>query len=335
MDRNSNVSKHLPRQAGGNSSEDAVSFFIEGFHHLQIRKPRKFRTSFPCYTTSSIGTSCRQKSKKSSNTTTIYQSSFCTSLLLLQKNGSFVICSPSSYKELERVFLSISIIREKGNRRISELNLGASISGFCNPGDYEAPSPFVFAGGPKARNNKNFNPASVHIDFFRNRLLESGTLETQLLLEEAVSSLGPFEKRMPNSLIGRRVSSLKSRKPWKSTSTEIQREKTGHVVDDRSMENVCICAFINNIAPLTRFSHSSDGLAVSGGRIASGLPLSQVRTLCLLGQPVGRGCGHCGKYLTSSFSTGKRKKYGYYRCFSKDCGQIEIRKEKLESSFLD
>ncbi|NLH79083.1 MAG: recombinase family protein, partial [Acidobacteria bacterium] len=46
-------------------------------------------------------------------------------------------------------------------------------------------------------------------------------------------------------------------------------------------------------------------------------------------------CGHCGKYLTSSFSTGKRKKYGYYRCFSKDCGQIEIRKEKLESSFLD
>jgi hypothetical protein len=39
--------------------------------------------------------------------------------------------------------------------------------------------------------------------------------------------------------------------------------------------------------------------------------------------------------VISSFSTGKRKKYGYYRCFSKDCGQIEIRKEKLESSFLE
>jgi site-specific DNA recombinase len=47
-------------------------------------------------------------------------------------------------------------------------------------------------------------------------------------------------------------------------------------------------------------------------------------------------CGHCGKYLTSSFSTGKLgTKYGYYRCYQKDCGKLEVRSEILESGFLD
>lgn len=44
-------------------------------------------------------------------------------------------------------------------------------------------------------------------------------------------------------------------------------------------------------------------------------------------------CGHCGTPLTGGRSTGRNQTYPYYHCHS--CGQVRVRKEQLEESFLE
>ena len=46
-------------------------------------------------------------------------------------------------------------------------------------------------------------------------------------------------------------------------------------------------------------------------------------------------CGFCGLPLTACWSQGSRKKYPYYRCRSLTCSFGSIRKEQLETSFMD
>ncbi len=47
-------------------------------------------------------------------------------------------------------------------------------------------------------------------------------------------------------------------------------------------------------------------------------------------------CAACGKPLTASLSRGKMgRRYGYYRCWMKDCGAIQTRAERLEELFGD
>ena len=44
-------------------------------------------------------------------------------------------------------------------------------------------------------------------------------------------------------------------------------------------------------------------------------------------------CGTCGRPITASWSTGRNKRYPYYRCPNYECNGINIRKETLESGF--
>jgi hypothetical protein len=45
-------------------------------------------------------------------------------------------------------------------------------------------------------------------------------------------------------------------------------------------------------------------------------------------------CATCGHPLTAALSRGKTgRRYGYYRCWDKDCGAIQIRAERLEETF--
>ena len=46
-------------------------------------------------------------------------------------------------------------------------------------------------------------------------------------------------------------------------------------------------------------------------------------------------CGHCGKLLTASFSTGRNGRYAYYRCANPECRKINVAKDTLESKFRD
>jgi site-specific DNA recombinase len=46
-------------------------------------------------------------------------------------------------------------------------------------------------------------------------------------------------------------------------------------------------------------------------------------------------CSYCGQMLTSSFSRGRSALYPYYRCFSRGCKRLEVRKEIIEKSFLE
>ena len=46
-------------------------------------------------------------------------------------------------------------------------------------------------------------------------------------------------------------------------------------------------------------------------------------------------CPYCNKPLTGSWSTGKTKRYAYYHCNTKGCKFGNIRKEKLESIFVN
>lgn len=47
-------------------------------------------------------------------------------------------------------------------------------------------------------------------------------------------------------------------------------------------------------------------------------------------------CGVCNKPLTGSFSTGKNgRRYPFYHCFGRTCGQMNVRKEVLETAFGD
>ncbi len=45
-------------------------------------------------------------------------------------------------------------------------------------------------------------------------------------------------------------------------------------------------------------------------------------------------CDICKRPLTGSWSSGRTKKYPYYRCQARDCGQVQIRKEQLEAKFV-
>lgn len=45
-------------------------------------------------------------------------------------------------------------------------------------------------------------------------------------------------------------------------------------------------------------------------------------------------CASCGSPLTGSWSSGRTKKYPYYRCPTKECKSVNIRSEKLEELFL-
>jgi site-specific DNA recombinase len=45
-------------------------------------------------------------------------------------------------------------------------------------------------------------------------------------------------------------------------------------------------------------------------------------------------CAACGRPLTASLSRGKMgRRYGYYRCWNKECGAIQMRSERLEEIF--
>ncbi len=46
-------------------------------------------------------------------------------------------------------------------------------------------------------------------------------------------------------------------------------------------------------------------------------------------------CETCGRPLTGSWSRGRTKKYANYRCQNRNCKAVSIRKEKLESTFID
>ncbi len=45
-------------------------------------------------------------------------------------------------------------------------------------------------------------------------------------------------------------------------------------------------------------------------------------------------CWECNTPLTASWSTGRSKKYPYYRCPRRQCGGVNVRKEALEEEFL-
>jgi len=45
-------------------------------------------------------------------------------------------------------------------------------------------------------------------------------------------------------------------------------------------------------------------------------------------------CGCCGRPLTASWSTGRKKKYGNYRCQNKQCERVNITKAEMESAFV-
>jgi site-specific DNA recombinase len=44
-------------------------------------------------------------------------------------------------------------------------------------------------------------------------------------------------------------------------------------------------------------------------------------------------CGHCGKVLTASFSTGRNGRYGYYRCANPVCRKVNVPKDDMEDGF--
>ena len=46
-------------------------------------------------------------------------------------------------------------------------------------------------------------------------------------------------------------------------------------------------------------------------------------------------CAECGTPLTASWSTGRTKRYGYYRCPNGDCRAVNARKEALEAVFIE
>ncbi len=46
-------------------------------------------------------------------------------------------------------------------------------------------------------------------------------------------------------------------------------------------------------------------------------------------------CGCCARPLTASWSKGRNKKYPYYRCQKSSCKGVNIRKDQLESAFLE
>ena len=46
-------------------------------------------------------------------------------------------------------------------------------------------------------------------------------------------------------------------------------------------------------------------------------------------------CQGCHKPLTASLSRGRGGRYGYYRCWTKDCGKVQLRAERLEEHFGD
>ncbi len=46
-------------------------------------------------------------------------------------------------------------------------------------------------------------------------------------------------------------------------------------------------------------------------------------------------CAKCGTPLTGSWSTGRGKKYAYYRCRNTKCKAVNIRKENMEELFLE
>ena len=46
-------------------------------------------------------------------------------------------------------------------------------------------------------------------------------------------------------------------------------------------------------------------------------------------------CGTCGTSLTGGWSTGRRKRYAYYRCPNSDCKLVKVSKDDLEGKFID
>ena len=46
-------------------------------------------------------------------------------------------------------------------------------------------------------------------------------------------------------------------------------------------------------------------------------------------------CGKCGAPITGGWSTGKRKKYAYYRCRQSSCGLSNLGRDDLEAKFID
>src|ERR1039458_9236548 len=46
-------------------------------------------------------------------------------------------------------------------------------------------------------------------------------------------------------------------------------------------------------------------------------------------------CGECLTPITGSWSTGRPKKYPYYHCRNKDCQKVSVRKEHLETLFIE
>ncbi len=45
-------------------------------------------------------------------------------------------------------------------------------------------------------------------------------------------------------------------------------------------------------------------------------------------------CGRCGRPLTASWSRGRSRRYPYYRCPTKGCRAVSVRKEHLENEFV-
>lgn len=46
-------------------------------------------------------------------------------------------------------------------------------------------------------------------------------------------------------------------------------------------------------------------------------------------------CSGCGKYITGSWSRGRKSRYPYYKCENSKCRKVKLRKEKLESQFQE
>ena len=46
-------------------------------------------------------------------------------------------------------------------------------------------------------------------------------------------------------------------------------------------------------------------------------------------------CGSCGTPLTASWSRGNGGKFGYYRCYNRMCGKTSVRKEIIETAFVE
>jgi hypothetical protein len=45
-------------------------------------------------------------------------------------------------------------------------------------------------------------------------------------------------------------------------------------------------------------------------------------------------CGKCGKPLTGAWSTGRNKKYAYYRCPNRKCKAVNVGRDELDGAFL-